>query len=142
MNEPTINGTDFRAALARLKEGVAEDPGVSSLVMDGVIQRFEFTFELAWKLLKALLWREGTECRSPRSCIKEAYEQGMIGDGEGWIIMLEDRNRTSHLYDEDDARTVYRTIGDRYVSLFDNLAEAAASTEEEQEAGTTDASHD
>jgi len=50
--------------------------------------------------------------------------------------MIGDGNRTSHLYDAEDAQTVYRTIGGKYVSLFDNLAEAAASTEEEQQAGS------
>ncbi len=66
MNDPTIAARDFRAALARLRAGVSEDPALSTLIMDGVIQRFEFTFELAWKLLEAMLWHEGIECSSPR----------------------------------------------------------------------------
>jgi nucleotidyltransferase substrate binding protein (TIGR01987 family) len=127
MNEPRISSRDFRAALARLREGLAEDPTKSGLVVDGVIQRFEFTFELAWKLLKAMLWREGIDCRSPRACVKEAFQQGMIHDGEGWIAMLEDRNRTSHLYDEKEALTVYRAVTATYVALFDALEEMVSS---------------
>ena len=106
MNDPTTVARDYRAALARLREGADEDPARSPLVVDGVIQRFEFTFELAWKLLKAWLWHQGIECRSPRSCIKGAFQQGLIRDGDGWIVMLEDRNRTSHLYDATDAASV------------------------------------
>lgn len=125
MNDTTLSTRDYRAALARLREGVAEDPSRSTLVVDGVIQRFEFTFELAWKLLKALLWHQGVECRSPRACIKEAFQQGLIRDGDAWITMLEDRNRTSDLYDANDAAAVYQSIAARYVDLFGELEQAA-----------------
>jgi len=73
----------------------------------------------------AMLLHEGIECRSPRSCIKEGYQQGTIRDGDGQIAMLEDRNRTSHLYDEQEAQAVYRAIVGRHVALFDALAESA-----------------
>jgi nucleotidyltransferase substrate binding protein (TIGR01987 family) len=121
MNDTPINDRDFRSAVARLREGVAQDPASSPLVIDGVIQRFEFTFEQAWKLLKSMLRHEGFDCQSPRGCIKEAFQQGMIRDGDGWIAMLEDRNRTAHLYDEKDALFIYRTILSRYVALFGEL---------------------
>jgi nucleotidyltransferase substrate binding protein (TIGR01987 family) len=67
MNDTPINSRDFGCALARSREGVAEDPASSTLVVNGVIQRFDLTFELAWKLMKAMLLHEGIECRSPRA---------------------------------------------------------------------------
>ena len=73
MNERGAVSTEFSRALARLRTGVAEDPEKSDLVYDGVIQRFEFCFELAWKLLKSLLHHQGIESQSPRACINEGY---------------------------------------------------------------------
>ena len=106
MNDRGALSIEFSRALARLRTGVAEDPEKSDLVYDGVIQRFEFCFELAWKLLKSLLHHQGIEGSSPRACIKEAHRAGLLTDGDAWIGMLEARNRTSHIYDQEDARAV------------------------------------
>jgi nucleotidyltransferase substrate binding protein (TIGR01987 family) len=88
MTEGALVGREFSRALERLKSGAAEDLQKSDLVADGVIQRFEFTFELGWKLMKAILLHQGLECASPRHCIKEAARIGMISDGDAWIEML------------------------------------------------------
>jgi nucleotidyltransferase substrate binding protein (TIGR01987 family) len=125
MNERGAISTEFSRALARLRTGVAEDPEKSDLVYDGVIQRFEFCFELAWKLLKSLLHHQGIESPSPRSCIKEAHRAGILPDGDAWIGMLEARNRTSHIYDQEDARAVYKQIKSAYVALLISLEERA-----------------
>ena len=78
---------------------------LNDIVYDGVIQRFEFTFELSWKLMKSFLEYMGiTDLRSPRATIREAYAYGLIEDGDKWIDMLVDRNKTSHLYDEEEVR--------------------------------------
>ena len=61
---------DYRKALGRLKEAVGENLSKGSIVIDGAIQRFEFTFELAWKFLRSLLQFQGIEANSPRSAIK------------------------------------------------------------------------
>jgi nucleotidyltransferase substrate binding protein (TIGR01987 family) len=106
----------FEQALRRLEEAVQD--AESDLEIDGVIQRFEFTFELFWKSLQAYLEREGIICRSPRSCIKEAYRLELLEDEEQALRMLEDRNDTVHLYDEDASRAVYERIKSHYVSLF------------------------
>ena len=84
----------FADALRRLEEALKEDITKSSIIIDGTIQRFEFTFELAWKLLRLMLLNEGIKSNTPRAVLKEAYLAKLIGDGEGWIDMLEDRNKT------------------------------------------------
>jgi nucleotidyltransferase substrate binding protein (TIGR01987 family) len=126
MNERGAISTEFSRALARLCTGVAEDPEKSDLVYDGVIQRFEFCFELAWKLLKSLLHHQGIESSSPRACIKEAHRASILTDGDAWIGMLEARNRTSHIYDQEDARAVYGQIKSAYVALLTSLEEQAS----------------
>ena len=108
----------FSDALSRLEESLAEDVTQSTTIIDGTIQRFEFTFELAWKLLRLMLLREGVEASTPRAVIKEAYRAEWIADGEGWIDMLEDRNQTSHLYDEKTSTAIYRKIKEFH---FDRL---------------------
>ncbi|SHM38451.1 nucleotidyltransferase substrate binding protein, HI0074 family [Caldanaerovirga acetigignens] len=115
---------DFVNALKRLKEGVNIEPP-SEIIMDGVFQRFEFTFELAWKLIKDILEYEGIEVKSPRSTIKEGFKAGIIADGEAWIEMLVDRNKTSYIYDEKEARAIYNRIKSFYVDLLRELKNCA-----------------
>lgn len=94
----------------------------SDIVYDGVIQRFEFTFELSWKLMKMFLEYTGiTEIKSPRATIREAFTYGLIEDGEQWIDMMVDRNKTSHLYDEAEAKLIYGKIKSHYGRLLSNL---------------------
>jgi len=69
---------DYRKALGRLKEAVGENLSKGSIVIDGAIQRFEFTFELAWKFLRSLLQFQGIEANSPRSAIKSEWGQANI----------------------------------------------------------------
>lgn len=92
------------------------------IIIDGVIQRFEFTFELSWKLMKGFLEYAGiTEIRSPRGAIQEAFSYGLIDNGEEWIDMLIDRNKTSHIYDEEEARLIYEKIIKTYNKLLLDL---------------------
>ena len=111
----------FADALRRLEEALREDITRSSTLVDGTIQRFEFTFELAWKLLRRMLLNEGVESNTPRAVLKEAYQAKLISDGEGWIDMLEDRNKTSHLYDEKIAAAIYRKIKEAHFQRLSDL---------------------
>jgi nucleotidyltransferase substrate binding protein (TIGR01987 family) len=112
---------DYKRATSRLKEAT-EIQLESDIVYDGVIQRFEFTFELSWKLMKMFLEYTGiTEIKSPRSTIKEAFTYGLIEDGEQWIDMMVDRNKTSHLYDEEEAKLIYEKVKSSYSHLLSNL---------------------
>ena len=113
--------SDFEKALERLKEVLAEDPAKTSAIIDGTIQRFEFTFELAWKLGQHLLSYNGVEANNPRSVIKELFKEKFIPDGTAWIEMLDDRNRTAHLYDEKEAVKIYKYIKENYYFLLDDF---------------------
>jgi nucleotidyltransferase substrate binding protein (TIGR01987 family) len=120
MNQERIKElyTDFQKALRRLEEALAEDLSKGNIVVDGTIQRFEFTFELAWKLGRAILSYNGIAVDTPRLVIKEAYQAKMIEDGQEWISMLEDRNKTTHIYDEDQAFKIYTKIKESYFRLL------------------------
>ena len=92
-------------ALTRL-EGALAQP-VNEFVRDSAIQRFEFTFELFWKSLKAYAEESGVEVYSPRDSVRTAFQLGLIQEHPDWFRMLEDRNLTSHIYSEATAETIY-----------------------------------
>jgi nucleotidyltransferase substrate binding protein (TIGR01987 family) len=95
-------------ALVRLEQalGVPED----AIVRDACIQRFEFTFEMAWKAIQAHARAQGLPCVSPRDCLRTAFRLGLVEDDPGWMAMVEDRNRTTHTYDEASARAIYTAL--------------------------------
>lgn len=81
------------------------------LMRDGVIQRFEYTFELSWKLLRRYLEEYGLErvdLLTNRDLFRLGYEQGLLADAEAWLGYLRFRNLTSHTYDESTAEAVYQ----------------------------------
>ena len=110
--------TGFIKALGRLEEALAEPP--SPLVRDACIQRFEFSFELGWKAIKENLKQQGLECQSPKSCLREAFRQGWIDDENAGIVLLDDRNLTSHTYDEELAEVIYKRL-QQHLSFMQGL---------------------
>jgi nucleotidyltransferase substrate binding protein (TIGR01987 family) len=85
----------------------------------GLIQFFEMSFELAWNTLKDYLEEQGfIDIKSPRAAIKKAFETGLVADGHGWLKALEDRNLTSHTYDENTANQVVEMIRNSYYPLL------------------------
>jgi nucleotidyltransferase substrate binding protein (TIGR01987 family) len=112
---------DFKKVLERLRQALKEDLSKGNIIVDGTIQRFEFTFELAWKLAKAILNYNGIQADSPRLVIKEAFKTKLIKDGQGWIDMLEDRNKTPHLYDESQALKIYNKIKENHLKLLEDI---------------------
>jgi len=116
--------TNFRSALQRLTEAVVElkKSGASDVVRDGVIQRFEFTYELAWKTTKEYLEDIGImDKNSPKSVIKEAYAQKLILNEQNWLLMIDDRNKTAHVYNEQLAQDIARRIIGSYICEFELL---------------------
>ena len=114
---------DYKKALERLKGALAENVSIKgNIVIDGTVQRFEFTFELAWKLAKAILNYNGVEVETPRMVIKEAFRAGLITDGDGWIDMLKDRNKTAHIYDEKQALQIYGKIKENHFELLNDFS--------------------
>ena len=88
---------------------------LSNLEQQGVIQAFEFTWELAWNLLKDYLnWQGESEITGARDAIRESYKRGLIDNGEIWMFMLQDRNRTSHTYNESTMREILAGIENQY----------------------------
>ena len=112
---------DYFNALERLKEAVKQ--GDSDIIIDGILHRFEFTFELAWKTVKDYLEYLGitNKVGSPREIIQTGYKQGIIEDGESWIKMMLSRNSLSHIYDEKTSREIDEYIVSEYIDLFENL---------------------
>lgn len=80
----------------------------------GIIQFYEFTFELAWKTLKDYLKEAGYTVKSPRETIKQAFQNGYLIDGHLWIDMLEDRNDLVHAYKEEVAEAALKQIQNDY----------------------------
>jgi nucleotidyltransferase substrate binding protein (TIGR01987 family) len=124
MNKLAAKMEDLVRVLSKLKESLERDPEKDDIVIDATIQRFEFTYELSWKLMKSYLeYNGGTDITSPRSTIKTAFKEGLITDGELWLKMLEDRNRTSNTYDEATALDIYNNIKQTYITLLDQTCE-------------------
>jgi nucleotidyltransferase substrate binding protein (TIGR01987 family) len=115
---------NVRESAARLAEAVAQPE--SELIRDATIQRFEFTFEVVWKTLKLYLERQGYECGGPRPTLKKAFAENLIPTPEEadlWLEMLEDRNLTSHAYDEALANRIYRHIVRNHTPLLASMAD-------------------
>lgn len=115
---------EVNKAATRLAEASAQPEG--DIVRDAVIQRFEFSFELIWKTLKLYLEHQGHECGSPRAALKKAFNEGLIttpDEADVWLQMLDDRNLTSHAYDEALARRIYQNIVKHYAPLLRRMAD-------------------
>ena len=119
------NFENLTNAVERLHEGVqAYQENPAKIIRDGVIQRFEFTCELAWKTTREFLLDQGfTELNSPKATMRKAFSYGLIDDEQAWIALLNARNQTSHLYDDATAQEIYSQIESEFVSLFDKLIE-------------------
>jgi nucleotidyltransferase substrate binding protein (TIGR01987 family) len=94
----------------------------NDLEREGVIQRFEFTFELAWKTLQAYHEDNGhEEAKGPKKVIKQSFADNLIKDGHGWINMLESRQKSVHTYSEPSIIKIFDDIKNIYGSLFNDL---------------------
>jgi nucleotidyltransferase substrate binding protein (TIGR01987 family) len=96
---------NLNKANKRLKEAVKANP--TSMNKDATIQRFEFTFELAWKTLQAYIRDQGFDCKSPKNCIREGARLEVIKEPEEWFSYLNSRNLITHTYNEKMADEIY-----------------------------------
>ena len=111
---------NFSKAFLLLKSTVTlEQPSV--IERAGMIQFFEMSFELAWKLLKDYQEEEGFIVKSPRDAIKQAFQFELIGDGQIWLAALKDRNLTVHTYQEATAIEVEKNITKMYFPILNQL---------------------
>jgi nucleotidyltransferase substrate binding protein (TIGR01987 family) len=95
---------EYKKALKRLKDALQQEK--NEFMRDSVIQRFEFTVELAWKTAKKLML---SSTNSPRSVVREMADEGLIADPVVWFSLIEARNLSTHTYKEDLAEKVYAT---------------------------------
>ena len=119
---------NFRRAFERYDEAVTrrqefERDGFGDIYLDLAVKRFEFTFEMAWKAVKRCLDYLGIECLSPRGCLKEAFAQRLIANETIWLDMIEQRNLTSHVYDESEIVEILGKLSE-YREAFAGLLES------------------
>lgn len=116
---------NYLRAVQRLGEALEEyATNPTDTVRDGVIQRFEFTFDLAWKSLKEYMQDQGatTPLQFPKQVLREAYAAELIDDERLWLDMLDARNSTSHIYDDRQAAAVMSGVQERYYKALRALA--------------------
>lgn len=114
---------NYEKALVLLREALAKVASLSELEKQGAVQRFEFTFELAWKTLKDYLEFNGVvmDQITPSSVIKQAFTARIISDGQLWIDMLRCRNLMSHTYDEAVFDHAVREMAGRFLAGLEEL---------------------
>ncbi len=112
---------NYERALGQLTRAVelAQERPLSELERQGLIQAFEFVFELAWNLMKDyFLYQGNPTITGSRDAIRTAFKQGLITDGEGWMEMIKSRNQSSHTYNESVANEIVDGILGGYQQLF------------------------
>lgn len=110
---------NFELAIDQLKDAVNKE-SLSDLEKAGVIQIFEFTFELGWKTVKDYLEEKEVPVKFPKDAIKEGFLYDIIRNGEVWMDMLQKRNLMSHTYDQKNAELAYNLITIKYFEeLYD-----------------------
>ena len=117
--------SNYSQALQSLTEAVelSQKRELSSLEQQGLIQSFEFTHELAWKMLKDYLEYQGiSNIVGSRDASRYAFQNALIQDGEIWMQMIEARNQTSHTYNLKVAQAVVKNILTRFYPAFNQLA--------------------
>ncbi|WP_417595701.1 nucleotidyltransferase substrate binding protein [Oceanospirillum sp.] len=111
----------FKNAYAQLREALElmDTRPLSNLEKQGTIQAFEFTYELAWNVLRDyLVWQGAETISGSRDAIRESFKRELISDGHAWLAMLQDRNRTVHTYNEETANQILDHLQHRYALLF------------------------
>ena len=113
--------SNYRKALGQLEKFVVKGE-LSDLEEQGLIKAFEYTYELAWNMLKDYLEYQGvTNIIGSRDVIREAFKADLIAKGDNWMQMLQSRNLTSHSYNEATADEIVTAILDDYFEAFKAL---------------------
>jgi nucleotidyltransferase substrate binding protein (TIGR01987 family) len=123
---------NYKKALAILKKAfeLAASRELSDLEKQGVIQGFEYTFELAWNVLKDYLEEQGiSDIIGSKNAVRHAFNKGLIEDGQVWMDMIKGRNLASHSYDEETSEKLFEKINDVFYKQLVLLAEKMKSLE-------------
>ena len=117
--------SNYRKALSKLTEAVdlSKERTLSDLEQQGLIQAFEYTYELAWNTLQDILFREKISDKGPgpNVVLSKALAEGFIQDKEQWEEMKQARIRTTHYYDEEQADAIAKIIISRFHGMFIQL---------------------
>lgn len=111
---------NFENAFLFLEKGI-QQKHYTKLEEGGLIQAFEFTFELAWKTLKDKLELEGIKVSFPRQVLKQAFQGEYLQNGKLWMRVLEERNTMAHVYNEKEAQALIQKIKIEYYPAFKDL---------------------
>lgn len=112
---------NYAKALEQLGGAVStsQQRPLSELEKQGLIQAFEFTHDLAWNVMKDYFSYQGTpDITGSRDAVREAFQKGLVEDGDGWMEMIKSRNQTSHTYQQKIADEIAGNIIERYYPLF------------------------
>ncbi len=113
--------THFATALSQLRKFIQKGK-LNELEEQGLIQAFEYTYELAWNTLKDYLEEQGeTEIHGSRDAFRLSFQRGLIEDGETWMNMVRSRTLTSHTYNEAIARQIANAVSTQYFPQFEKL---------------------
>ena len=101
-----------------LEQNVAEEV-LEEIIKEGLIQRFEYTYEMAWNVMKDYaLYQGNSEIGGSRDAIRYAFSLNIISDGDLWMDMIKSRVKTSHTYNEETAHEIYTKILNEYYPAF------------------------
>ena len=110
-------------------------PNLNEREQQGLIKAFEYTFELAWNTLRDLLRSQGdANLLGSRDTLREAFRLGLIENGEMWMLMIQDRNLTSHTYNHSTAVAIAANITGSYLPCFQQLRSTLAQRRQEETA--------
>jgi nucleotidyltransferase substrate binding protein (TIGR01987 family) len=113
--------SNFKKALSKLKQVIKTETTetLSELEQEGLIQRFEYTHELAWNVMKDYFEYQGNSTiTGSRDAIREAFNKKLITNGEMWMETIKSRNKTTHTYNEETAKSIVNDIINNYYQLF------------------------
>ncbi|MFK7899662.1 MAG: nucleotidyltransferase substrate binding protein, partial [Cyclobacteriaceae bacterium] len=112
---------NYERALTQLRKFIKKG-SLNELEEQGLIQAFEYTHELAWKTLKRFLEEKGiTTIYDSRDTTREAFQKGLLEDGELWMEMIVSRNKSTHTYNQDTATELNELITENYYHAFEKL---------------------
>ncbi len=122
---------NYRKALLQLSRFI-EKGELNELEKQGLIQSFEYNYELAWNTIKDFYESQGeTNIQGSRDAIRLAFRRGLIENGEAWMEMIESRTQISHTYNEDVAEAISRAINDKYYTEFMTLQKTLGELEKQ-----------
>lgn len=117
---------NYTKALSQLLNAyeLSQQRQLTELEIKGLIQAFEFTHELAWNVLKDYIeYQGGISLIGSKDTTREAFQKGLVIDGETWMSMIKSRNLTSHTYNKDVSKLIYQSIVKYYIPCFIQFSE-------------------